>query len=44
MIFNVDSSIGRSVEKNSYGLDTETILLAEDTDLKKLVSLKRMAP
>ena len=34
----------RSVEKNNYGLDTETILLAEDTDLKKLVSLKRMAP
>ena len=34
----------RSVEPNSYGLSTTEILMANDTNLKQFVSLKKMAP
>lgn len=34
----------RSVESNDFGLDAETILAADDEDLKSYVSLKRLAP
>ncbi|KAK8937785.1 hypothetical protein KSP40_PGU007648 [Platanthera guangdongensis] len=34
----------RSVPSNSYGLNTEEILIANDKDLNQYVSLKRIAP